>query len=322
MKNIYIIIISILFLTCTKEVTFDIPINTNNIVVNGYIEKGDNAKILLTKSINPFSFNGDINDIFSNFINDATIIVEERQSNQTDTIYSTIPSNSDTWFYNYKGNNIIGEEGKSYHLKILINDDTITSKTTIPNSSFIENIDCVYRQIDSTYCYFLATYTDPDTLGNFISLFTKSLDSEYIQDPLDLNFDNDNYSAPFFKRVLDNNGNYTDEYTNGLTFTFPIYNGPPDWWEDWSLKKEEWNESEVDAYSGPTIGFWNVNPSQKVVVKMSYMDINSWNFWASIINNNSPGIFGTPSNVQSNISGGTGIWYGTSSIYDTIFTLP
>ena len=50
------------------------------------------------------------------------------------------------------------------------------------------------------------------------------------------------------------------------------------------------------------------------------MDINSWNFWASMINNNSPGIFGTPSNIQSNIQGGTGIWYGTSSTYDTIIT--
>ncbi len=314
MKNIYFII-SILFLTCTKEVTFDIPINTNNIVVNGFIEKGDNAKILLTKSVNPFNFNGDINDILNNFINDATIIVEEKLSNQTDTIYSTTPANTDTWFYNYKGNNIIGEEGKSYHLKILINGDTITSKTTIPNSSFIENIECVYRQTDSTYCYFLATYTDPDTLGNCISLFTKILNSEYIQDPLDLNFDNDNYSAPFFKRVLDNNGNYTDEYTNGITFTFPIYNGVPEWWEDWEA-------SEVDTYSGPTIGFWDVNPNQKVVIKMSYMDIISWNFWASMINNNSPGIFGTPSNVQSNINGGTGIWYGTSSVFDTIITSP
>ena len=33
-------------------------------------------------------------------------------------------------------------------------------------------------------------------------------------------------------------------------------------------------------------------------------------------------VFGTPSNVQSNIIGGTGIWYGTSSVYDTIITLP
>ena len=52
------------------------------------------------------------------------------------------------------------------------------------------------------------------------------------------------------------------------------------------------------------------------------MDINSWNFWASMINNNSPAIFGTPSNIQSNINGATGIWYGTSSVFDTIITSP
>ena len=75
--------------TCTKEVTFDIPVNTNNIVVNGFIEKGENAKILLTKSINPFNFDGNINDITSDFVNDATIIIEEKTENiQTDTIES------------------------------------------------------------------------------------------------------------------------------------------------------------------------------------------------------------------------------------------
>ena len=320
MRKIFFFI-SILFLTCTKEVTFDIPINTNNIVVNGFIEKGEYAKILLTKSVNPFSFNGNINDILSDFITDAEIIIEENEGNLTDTIFSTMPANTDTWFYNYKGNIIIGEEGKSYNLKIILNNDTITSKTTIPSSSFIENTDCVYRQTDSTYCYFLASYTDPDTIGNCIRLFTKTLNSEYIQDPLDLNFDNDYYSAPFFKSVLDNNGNYTDEYTNGLTFTFPINNGAPEWWEDWGNTKD-WDDNEIDGYSGPTIGFWNVNQNQKVVIKLSSMDVNSWNFWASMINNNSPGIFGTPSNVQSNINGGTGVWYGSSSVYDTIITSP
>ena len=320
MKNIFLFI-SILFLTCTKEVTFDIPVNTNNIVVNGFIEKGENAKILLTKSVNPFNFNGNITDILNDFVNDAKVIIEDKEANQTDTIFSTSPSNTDTWFYNYKGNNIIGEEGNSYYLKVIINNDTITSKTTIPKSSFIENTECVYRQTDSTYCYFLATYTDPDTIGNCISIFTKTLNSYYPQDPLDLNFDNDNNSAPFFKRVLDNNGNYTDEYTNGLTFTFPINNGAPEWWEDWG-NQENWNENEVDSYTGPTIGFWNVNENQKVVIKVSYMDITSWNFWASMVNNNSPGIFGTPSNIQSNINGATGVWYGTSSVYDTIITSP
>ena len=320
MKKIFLFI-SILCFTCTKEVTFDIPVNTNNIVVNGFIEKGENAKILLTKSVNPFNFNGDINDILNNFVNDAKIIIEEKETSQTDTIFSNNLASSDTWYYNYKGHNIIGQEGRSYSLKIIINNDTITSRTTIPKSSVFNNLDCVYRQNDSTYCYFLATYTDPDTIGNCINIFTKSLDSEYIQDPLDLNFDNDNYSAPFFKRVLDNNGNYTDEYTNGLTFTFPINNGSPEWWEQWE-DQEDWEKNELDGYSGPTIGFWDVNPNQKVVIKMSYLDINSWSFWASMINNNSPGIFGTPSNVQSNINGGTGVWYGSSSVYDTIITSP
>ena len=32
---------------CTKEVTFDIPVNVNDIVVNGLIESDSNAKILL-----------------------------------------------------------------------------------------------------------------------------------------------------------------------------------------------------------------------------------------------------------------------------------
>ena len=103
-----------------------------------------------------------------------------------------------------------------------MNNDTITSKTTIPTSSYIENIDCIYRQNDSTYCYFLASYTDPDTIGNCISIFSKTLNSEYIIDPLDLNFDGDNYSAPFYKRVLDNGGNYNDEYINGITLPFPL----------------------------------------------------------------------------------------------------
>lgn len=320
MKKIFLFI-SILLTTCTKEITFDIPVNTNSIVVNGFIENGENAKILLTKSINPFNYDGNINDILSDFVNDATIIIEEKTENQTDTIESSPLGVSDTWFYNYKGNNIIGQEGKIYHLKIILNNDTITSKTTIPTSSYIENIDCIYRQNDSTYCYFLASYTDPDTIGNCISIFSKTLNSEYIIDPLDLNFDGDNYSAPFYKRVLDNGGNYNDEYINGITFTFPINNGSPDWWEDWE-SSDNWSENEVDSYSGPTIGFWNVNPNQKTVIKTSYMDINSWNFWASMINNNSPAIFGTPSNIQSNINGATGIWYGTSSVFDTIITSP
>ena len=323
MKKIFLI--CILITSCTKEVTFDIPVNINDVVVNGLIERDSNAKILLSKSVNPFNFNGSISDLQENLINDAIIILEEVNSNTTETISSLKKTKltpvlpTDTWFYNYEGATIKGKEGYTYKLKIIYENDTLISSTTIPKApnTFFEP-EFVFRQTDSTYCYFLATYTDPDTIGNCLSIFTKTINSEYPQQNL-FPSDSEN-NAPFFKRVLDNGGNYTDEYTNGLTFTFPINNGAPAWWENWG--QQDWEEKEIDGYSGPTIGFWNVSQNQQVIIKRSYLDINSWNFWASMINNNSPGIFGTPSNVQSNIIGGTGIWYGSSSKYDTIFTFP
>ena len=167
----------------------------------------------------------------------------------------------------------------------------------------------IYKEEDNNYCYLWAHYNDPDTLGNCASIYTKTINSTYLEDPMDINMDGDNYSAPFFKRVLDNGGNYNDEYVNGLAFSYPSYNGYG-WWENS-------NSEEIDGYSGETLGFWNVDPEKQVIIKISAMDRSSWNFWASIQNNNPPGIFGSPSNVQSNINGGIGIWYGTSSLYRT-----
>mgnify|MGYP001472776779 CR=1 FL=1 len=326
MKKILLLFI-ILILSCTKEITFEIPLSEPKITVNGFIENGHHAKILLTKSTDPFNISSDfLNPEFFNnsVINEATVVVIDKENNLFDTLQPTFGL-TDTWFYNYEGNSIIGQEGKTYNLEITYNDNVLTSKTTIPfivDEMFPEDsLRFIYKEGDTNYCYLWAHYSDPDTIGNCASIFTRVKNSTYEEDPMDINLDGDNYSAPFFKRVLDNNGNYTDEYTNGLTFTFPINNGAPEWWEDWE-NQEDWNENEVDSYTGPTIGFWNVNENQKVVIKVSYMDITSWNFWASMVNNNSPGIFGTPSNVQSNINGATGVWYGTSSVFDTINTSP
>ena len=65
-----------------------ISVNINDIVVNGLIERDSNAKILLSKSVNPFNFNGSISDLQENLINDAIIILEEVNSNTTETISS------------------------------------------------------------------------------------------------------------------------------------------------------------------------------------------------------------------------------------------
>jgi len=311
-----ILLLLIILLSCTKEITFEVPLSEPKITVNGFIENGHHAKILLTKSIDPFNISSDFLDpdfFNNNTITDATVIVIDKEKNLFDTLQPTFGF-TDTWFYNYEGNNIIGQEGKTYNLEITYNDQVLTSKTTIP---FIEDemfpedsLRFIYKEDDTNYCYLWAHYSDPDTIGNCASIFTKVKNSTYLEDPMDINLDGDNYSAPFFKRVLDNGGIYNDEYVNGLAFSYPTYNGYG-WWENS-------NESEVDGESGETLGFWYVEPNKQVEIKISEMDRASWNFWASIQNNNPPGIFGSPSNIQSNINGGFGIWSGTSSLYRTI----
>jgi hypothetical protein len=246
------------------------------------------------------------------------VVIIDKENNMSETLLPTFGS-TDTWFYNYKGANILGQEGKTYHLEITYNNEFLTSKTTIP---FIENnmfpqdsLRFIYKENDTNYCYLWAHYSDPDTIGNCTSISTKTINSNYLEDPMDLNNDSDYYSAPFFKNVYDNNGIYNDEYVNGLSFSYPTYNGSG-WWE---VQDED---NEVDGVSGETLGFWNVDPNKQVQIKISAMNRESFNFWVSIQQNNPPGIFGSPSNVQSNINGGLGIWYGTSSLYHTINCSP
>ena len=114
MKKLFISII--LITSCTKEISFDLPLNEPKITVNGFIEKGQTAKILLTNSTDPFNMSSDFlnPDFFqTNVIQNATVVIIDKEENITDTLKTTPFGISDTWFYNYEGSNILGEEGKT-----------------------------------------------------------------------------------------------------------------------------------------------------------------------------------------------------------------
>ena len=124
MKKLFISII--LITSCTKEISFDLPLNEPKITVNGFIEKGQTAKILLTNSTDPFNMSSDFlnPDFFqTNVIQNATVVIIDKEENITDTLKTTPFGISDTWFYNYEGSNILGEEGKTYHLEITHNNE-------------------------------------------------------------------------------------------------------------------------------------------------------------------------------------------------------
>jgi len=226
---------------------------------------------------------------------------------------------TDTWLYNYSGTSIIGEEGVTYQLEIIKGDTIVTAITTIPELAPIntDSLRFLYRADDSAYCYMLGHWTDPDTIGNCIRAFAKT--NSIWNNNFDIVPPNDGYDD-FFISMLEGNGNYNDEYVNGWSFSFPMYKGRG-FWQEWGQQSNNENtEDEVDGSSGATTGFWNVGDS--VQLKWSSIDRNAWDFWYSLEFNNPAGPFGAPSDANSNINGGLGVFGGTSSQYIELIAIP
>ena len=91
-------------------------------------------------------------------------------------------------------------------------------------------------------------------------------------------------------------------------------------WQEWGQQENTETEEEVDGVSGATTGFWSVGDS--VCFKWSSVDRPSWDFWYSLQFNNPTGPFGAPSDVNSNINGGLGVFGGTSSEYIDLIAIP
>tara|TARA_Y100001968_G_scaffold308492_1_gene327307 strand:- start:640 stop:1611 length:972 start_codon:yes stop_codon:yes gene_type:complete len=310
----YISIFSLLILySCTKEIDIPIENKGKQFVVNGYIEHGEVPKILLQRSLpyfDPIVLDDDIanSSIFKSLINDATVTItnsngESEVLSLTNSINLGYPGFTDTWFYNYEGTGyIIGQENMSYRLEIEKDDTLVWAITTIPKLARIneDSLRFLYRADDSSYCYLLGNLVDPDTIGNCYRAFSKTKSKNWGEDP-------------FYMPMLEQDGNYNDEYINGWDFSFPMYKGRG-FWQEWGEQENEGSgEDEVDGSSGATTGFWNIG--DEVSIKWSSVDRGSWDFWISLQYNNPGGPFGSPAQAKTNINGGLGVFGGGSSQY-------
>ena len=198
----------------------------------------------------------------------------------------------------------------TYVLEIIKGDSLVTAKTTIPKLAPVteDSLRFIYRPDDSTYCYMLGHLFDPDTIGNCYRAFSKTESQNWGEDL-------------FYIPMLEQDGNYNDEYINGWDFSFPMYKGRGFWqeWGEQEVDNDNMND-EVDGNSGATTGFWNIGDS--VILKWSSVDRASWDFWVSLQFNNPAGPFGAPSDVNSNINGGLGVFGGTSSQYIHLLAQP
>jgi hypothetical protein len=271
MKNL-ILSFFVVLISCNKEdITKQISVESR-IVVEGSIEEGGFAKVLLSRSV-PIGVAVDSTTILNYVIRSAKVTVSDGEKEEVLRVKSdnnTIPP------FVYFGSQIKGETGKTYSLKIEYLNRIITAKTTIPFSVPILSADYIKDNPTDKKGNILIKFNDPINEKNFYQVQTLLIEKDSI------------YIPAIYGNL--NDANFVDpaisfQILRGKTFSFEDYSGYKPYFEDGdviSVKLRTMNKAGFDF----------------------------WNDWQNeIINGQSP-IFPNTTSLRSNIEGGIGIWEG------------
>ena len=299
-----LIISSLLLLavtSCTKEVQIDIPGYKDQLVIDGSIETGQPAIVLLSKTNNVYSATN-FQAYLDGFVSGATVIISN--GTETDTLTEICSDNLPPGteeiaaaFFGlpvdvlinlhlcaYISFGMIGEVGKTYTLRVINNGSEYTAATNIYNPT----------PLDSLYWKPEGSFTDRGFSWVKLSDPSQSGDSYAWQVKL---AGMTNFSRTF-------NPFFNDKFFNGQTFDF-AYENPM-----------SFDDPNADpAYRG----YYKLGDT--VIVKFSKIGRKEYNFFEKKYNQMYSGgnPFATPTNVPSNINGGAlGIWVGYSPWFDTL----
>lgn len=303
-KSLVSALLLICFLTsCETEFTPESIENAEQIVVEGYIEAGENAGptyVILTKSL-PF-FDEINQETFNNiFINDAEVKVFDGENEfilselciseltpeqmEIASEFLGVDANSEGvefCVYIDLFQQITPEIGGRYDLTVKIGEETLTATTTIPELVALDSLKFIPSPGE-----------DVDTLAQL---------EAYVQDPAGI----DNYyrystqinSEPMIGGVP----SVTDDRLfDGQFFAFPI-------------AKAERRDAEFNT---TTYGYYFVGDT--LTMRWANVDKEHFDFWNTLeFNALNQGPFSSYTRVDSNIEGGIGIWGGYATKYYTL----
>lgn len=285
---------------CEKEFVPDLPEVSDDIVVEGYIEAGRDATppyVILTKSLPFFKEITSFNNVFiegaevwvSNGT-DSTRLQEICWANLTPSVrqqaaqFFGINADSVSADFNFCvyidfAQKIKGEIGKTYSLRIKTKEGKLlTAKTSIPRAVKIDTIDFIKppgTNQNDTMAQARATVTDPKG-PDYYRYFTSINGSSYIAGA---------------NSVTD------DAFFDGIVTKFNLLKSEP-----------------RGSGSGDNFGLFRRGDT--ISIKFAMIDKAHFDFWTTLeFNANNGGPFASYTRVKHNITGGIGIWGGSSATY-------
>ena len=317
----YLFLISIICLSCQEEITLDLPMGDNKLVVQGSIENGFPPYVILTNNQGYFEpidsdtyanlFVTDVESIRVWYTDDDGIIADSRYLELISPDLSELITGQSLPLYtvtDIDGTNVnnyqFSQAGRTYFLEINWNNQIITSETTIPIPT---PLDCLWVEQSETAekdfkCDIRAIYSDPADQQNNILIKSKRMQH--------YTFNEDSCRSknkPDFPLQLVDAG--SDILINGESFeTYfprPNENGFPTGAYNSNHEKECLDGTMLER------------DKDIVLIKFCQIDEPSMKFWRGLVRqvgtNGNP--FAEPMNLVSNINGGLGVFTGYGAVY-------
>ncbi len=281
-----VLLLSIGFVSCEKNIDVDFPPGELPYVIEGYIENGTIPLISISRGV---SFLKEITpDDFNNlFVKNATVSISVDGG-----VYEVLSPITIGGATIYTTPNITGEVGKRYDLKIEVDGKTFTATTTILAPKPLDSI--VYEQapgdrgIKDSLVELTAWYTDPPEKDQYSRILTRKNSEVFF----DVSF----------------NSVYNDFIINGKQISFTIFGG----------KQALQNNDSADFSN---YGYFKRGDT--VYVKWASIDKAQYDFWNTF--ESQSGSFGNPFSptvvIKSNIkgdAGAIGIWASYGATIDTV----
>ena len=167
-KGLIIIVMLFLLASCQDE-NFETPSYSNKIVVDGWIEQGQHAKVFLTWSCPYFSAVDSIS-ILNLVLTSAKVSVSDGSFEEI-----LMLRRNDAYFppFVYESNTLRGVTGRKYSLKVEYGGHTVTASTQIPESQPIDSLWFSPAEGVDTAGYIMLKFPDRAGIDNYYRILTK-----------------------------------------------------------------------------------------------------------------------------------------------------
>lgn len=280
MKRILYIAVIFLVLGCRKDIVPQMPEYTQKVVIEASIETGSTAVVFLSYSV-PYFGDFDYSAPEKAFISGADVVISDGL--RSEKLVQPDPNNG----YLYLGTQIVGQQGKTYSLKVTVKGKTYEAVTSIGTPP---KLDSLYFKVDrDSLGYMWQRFSEPEGRGQCYRWFAKRLGRDLF------------YAAPF-------NSVFDDQFIDGKSFDFGYDRGP---------QPNQLQRNRED----PERGYYKMGDT--IVVKFCKIGIAEYRFWNTYYQNKSSNgnPFSAPVNIQHmylQYEDAFGAFTGYSPRFDTI----